>query len=107
MSRQFRRHVHLAFKIPKARFTATLAGNETLLNFFCSWDKFELLGSGFTIQVFAGYAPSPIRRGLIFYSSIASFGSVSKMILRLEYTIPNLLEYGHHGYCRDSLLLYQ
>ena len=64
-SRQFRRHLHLAFKIPKARSTATLAEDKNLLNFFCSWDKFKLFGNGFTSQVFAGYALSPIRRGLI------------------------------------------
>ena len=86
---QFRRYLHLAFKIPKARSTTTLAEDKNLLNFFC-----------FTSQVFAGYAPSLIRRGLILYPSITSVGSVSKM-LRLEYTMLTLLEYEHHGYCWD------
>ena len=97
---QFRRYLHLAFKIPKARSTTTLAEDKNLLNFFCSWDKLKLLESGFTSQVFAGYAPSLIRRGLILYPSITSVGSVSKM-LRLEYTMLTLLEYEHHGYCWD------
>ena len=79
-SRQLRRHLHLAFKIPKACSTATLAEDKNLLNFLCSWDKFKLLGNGFTRQVFAGHAPSPIRRGLILYPSLTSVGSVSKML---------------------------
>ena len=79
-SGQFRRHLHLAFKIPKVRSTATVAEDKNLLNFFCSWDKFKLFGNGFTSQVFAGYAPSLIRRGLILYPSITSVGSVSKML---------------------------
>ena len=79
-SRQFRRHLHLAFKIPKARSTATFAEDKSLLNLFCSWDKFKLLGNGFKSQVFAGYAPSPIRKGLILYPSITSVGSVRKML---------------------------
>ena len=77
-SRQFRRHLHLAFKFRKARLTATLAEDKNL--FFCSWDKFKLLGNGFTSQVFAGYALYLIRRGLILYPSITSVGSVSKML---------------------------
>ena len=64
-SRQFRRHLHLAFKIPKAHSTATLAEDKNLLIFSGSWDKLKLFGNGFASQVFAGYAPSPIRRGLI------------------------------------------
>ena len=77
---QFRRHLHLAFKIPKTRSTATLAEDKNLFNFFCSWDKFKLLGNGLRSQVFAGYALSPVRRGLIFYPSIASVGSASQML---------------------------
>ena len=79
-SRQFRRYLHLAFKIPKAHSAATLAEDKNLLSFFCLQDKFKLLGNGFTSQVFAGYALSPIRRGLIFYPSITSVGSVSKLL---------------------------
>ena len=79
-SRQFRRHLHLAFKIPKSRSTATLAEDKNLLSFFCSWDKFKLLGNGFASQVFAAYVLSPIGRGLIFYPSITSVGSISKML---------------------------
>ena len=79
-STQFRRHLHLAFKIAKARSTATFAEDKNLLNFFCSWDKLKLLGNGFTNQVFDGYAPSPIRRVLILYPSVKSVGSVSKML---------------------------
>ena len=79
-SRQFRRYLHLAFKIAKARSTATFAEDKNLLNFFCSWDKFRLLGNGFTNQVFDGYAPSPIRRVLILYPYVTSVDSVSKML---------------------------
>ena len=79
-SRQFRRHLHLAFKILKARSTTTLAEDKNLLNFFCSWDKFKLLGNCFTSQVFARYAPSLIRSGLILNPSITSVGPVSKML---------------------------
>ena len=79
-SRQFRRNLHLAFKIPKARSTATFAEDKNLLNLFCSWDKFKLLGNGFKSQVFAGYAASPIRKGLILYPSITSVYSVRKML---------------------------
>ena len=79
-SRQFRRLIHLAFKIPKARSAATLAEDKNLLNFFCSWNEFKLLGNGFTSQVFAEYAPSPIRRVLILYPSITLVGSISKML---------------------------
>ena len=78
-SRQFRTHVHLALKITKAR-TNTLAEEKNLFNFFYSWDKCKLSGNVFTSQVFAGYAPSPIRRDLILYPSITSVGSVSKML---------------------------
>ena len=78
--RQFRRHLHLAFKNPEARSAATLAEDKSLSNFFCSWDKFKLFGNGFTSQVFVGYAPSPIRRDLISYPSITEVGSVSKML---------------------------
>ena len=60
--------------------TATLAEDKNLLNFFCPWDEFKLLGNGFTSQVFAEYAPSPIRRVLILYPSITSVGSISKML---------------------------
>ena len=77
---QFRRYLHLAFKIRKARSTTTLAEDKNLLNFFCSWDKLKLLESGFTSQVFAGYALSLIRRGLILYPSITSVGLVRKML---------------------------
>ena len=79
-SRQFRRHLHLTFKIPKAHSTATLAEDKNLLNLFCSWDKLKLLGNGFKSQVFVGYAPSPIRKGLILCPSITSVGSVRKML---------------------------
>ena len=79
-SRQFRRYLHLAFKIPKARSIATLAEDKHLLSFFCSWDKFKLLGDGFTSQVFAGYALPPIRRDLILDPSITSVGSVNKIL---------------------------
>ena len=78
-SRQFRRDLQLAFKNPKARSTATLAGDKNLLNFFFSLDKFNLFGNGSTNQVFARYAPSPIRRGMIFYPSI-TVRSVAKML---------------------------
>ena len=104
-SRQFRSHLHLAFKIPKACSTATLAEEKNLLNLFCSKDKFKLFGNGFTSQVFAGYVPSPIRRGLILYLAITSVGS--KCYVRLGCTMLNLLEYEHHGYFQNSLLLYQ
>ena len=80
-SRQFRRNLHLAFKIPKARSTATYAEDKNLLNLFCSWEKFKLSGNGFKSQVFAGYAPSPIKKGLILYPSITSVGWVRKMLL--------------------------
>ena len=106
-SRQFRRYLHLAIKNPKARSTATLAEDKNLLIFFCSWDKFILLGNGLTSQVFAGYAQSPNRRGLILYTTITSVGQLAKCYVRLEYTMLNLLKYEHHGYCRVSLLLYQ
>ena len=53
---------------------------KSLLNFFCSWDKFKLLGNGFKSQIFAGYAASPIRKGLILYPSITSVYSVRKML---------------------------
>ena len=79
-SREFRRHLHLAFKIPKARSTTTFAEDKNLLNLFCSWDKFKLLGNGFKSQVFAGYAAFSISKGLILYPSITSVGSVRKML---------------------------
>ena len=77
-SRQFRTHLHLAFKITKTR--STLAEEKNLLNFFCS----SVLNANYqeiiSSQVFAGYAPPPIRRGLILYPSIKPVGSVSKML---------------------------
>ena len=106
-SRQFREHLHLAFKITKARSTATLAADKNLLIFFCSWNKFKLLENCFTSQVFAGYAPSPIRRGLSCTHLQHQLVQLAKYYGRLEYTMLDLVEYDHHGYCRDSLLLYQ
>ena len=93
-SRQFRRDLQLAFKDPKVRSTATLAEDKNLLNFFFSLDKFSLFGNGSTSPVFARYAPSPIRRGMIFYPSITVR---AKYYARLEYTVLHPLEYEHHG----------
>ena len=57
-------------------FSCYRSEDKNLLNLFCSWDKFRLLGNGFKSQVFAGYAPSLIRKGLILYIPINEYQSI-------------------------------
>lgn len=107
-SRQFNRHLHLAFKIPIVPSSGFLTKHNDLLKSFCSVDKFALVRYSFTSHVHTGYAPSLIRSTLTFSPPTILVGSISKLfniqhsisklLLSAGKTTLSLLKWDHRGY---------